>query len=372
MTALHLQSGIQGRIEDAPSWSTRTYWACQLLGWGTYGVSYYLAVLVPFGVAGPKEAVADVAYCLAGLLSTHALRARIKRGGWSELPYARMLPRLAAGALASGVALAAALYGCLLAENQTSWNELRQRTAVVGTTAFFSSFLVVVWVAVYLGVHAVQRRRAVELDALRTKVAVREAKLRSLQQQLNPHFLFNCLNSLRSLIDEDQGRAREMVTRLAELLRASLRQDECITIPLEDELATIDAYLDLESVRLEERLRLRREIDPGVLSALVPPMLLQGLVENAIKHGIAPLPAGGELVLRLARRGDRLHIEVENSGTLSTTQRTGIGLANARERLRLLYGAQAAISLESPAPDLIRATVDLPFQQQEEPCAPSS
>jgi LytS/YehU family sensor histidine kinase len=216
---------------------------------------------------------------------------------------------------------------------------------------------------------AVRRRRAAELDALRSQVLAREAKLRSLQQQLNPHFLFNCLNSLRGMIDEDRARAQQMVTRLAELLRASLRQDACEAIPLEEELTTVNAYLELESVRLEERLRIRREIAPEARDALVPPMLVQGLVENALKHGIAQLPEGGELLLRIYRVGEMLRVEVGNTGRLRTDRGGGIGLANARERLRLLHGERAMVELSEEPQGWVQATVALPFQQAEAACA---
>jgi LytS/YehU family sensor histidine kinase len=259
-------------------------------------------------------------------------------------------------------------------ERQLTWKEMHGYSAlgVIGATALFSACLVALWLALYLGVHGARRRRALELDALRAQVLAREARLRSLQQQLNPHFLFNCLNSLRGMIDEDRNRAREMITRLAELLRASLRQDDCGSIPLEEELATVNAYLELESVRFEERLRIRRDIDTSLGDALVPPMLIQGLVENALKHGIAHLPAGGDLLLRVARRGQALHIEVENSGTLAAEPRGGIGLTNTRERLRLLYGDRANLDLNQQEPGTVRAVVVLPFQHQEAACAPSS
>ena len=157
-----------------------------------------------------------------------------------------------------GALQTAALYGSLALEGEMDWGQAPV-LPIIGVTIFFSAFLVALWLAVYLAVLAVRRRRAAEVNALRAEVLAREAKLRSLQQQLNPHFLFNCLNSLRGMIDEDRGRAQQMVTRLAELLRASLRQDDCNAIPLYEELATVDAYLELESVRLEERLRIRRE-----------------------------------------------------------------------------------------------------------------
>lgn len=347
--------------------SRKAYWACQFGGWGGYGLGYYLAVLVPFHATGSKRILADALYCATGLAGTHLLRWCMKGRGWGELGYARLAPLLMVGALLLGTLQTAVLYSCLALEGETTWGQ-GPVLPILGLTIFFSAFLVALWLAVYLVVLAVRRRRAAEMDALRAELAGREAKLRSLQQQLNPHFLFNCLNSLRGMIDEDQSRARQMVTRLAELLRASLRQDACIAIPLKEELATVNAYLELESVRLEERLRIRQEIEPEALNALVPPLMVQGLVENALKHGIADLPSGGELMLTAAREGAGLRVEVGNTGQLRAEHGSGIGLANTRERLHLLYGEQANLELIEEPAGWVCATVVLPFQITEAAC----
>ena len=348
--------------------SSRAYWACQLAGWGGYGLCYYLAVLLPFHAAGPLRALADGAFCVTGFAGTHLLRRGMKRRRWSELGYARLAPRLMLASLLLGALQTAVLYGVLTLEQLMDWNH-GIVLPIVGVTVFFSAFLVALWLAIYLAVLAARRRRAAEMNALRAELAEREAKLRSLQQQLNPHFLFNCLNSLRGMIDEDRGRAQQMVTRLADLLRASLRQDDCSAIRLEEELATVDAYLELESARLEERLRIRRNVAPEARGALVPPMMVQGLVENALKHGIAQLPEGGELQLRVLREGETLRLEVGNTGRLRAPGNGGIGLRNARERLRLLYGGQAGVELSEEPAGWVVATVVLPFQTAEAACA---
>jgi hypothetical protein len=350
---------------------SKGYWTSQSLGWGGYGFVYFLAVLVPFHAAGPKQLVADLAYCLTGLLGTHLLRSRIKRRGWSEVPYPKLIPRLIAAALLVGAFQTLALDGVLAAEGQLYMGRQGQGMAIVGVTIFFSALLVGLWLAVYFSVQAVRRRRTAELDALRAQVLLREAKLLSLQQQLNPHFLFNCLNSLRGMIDEDSRRAQEMITRLAELLRSSLRQDHRNLISLEEELATVNAYLELESVRFEDRLRTRREIDGDAAAVLVPPMLVQGLVENALKHGIAELPDGGELEIHIQRSQDRLQIDICNTGTLRY-EAAGIGTANARERLRLLYRESADLTLSEDPPGWVRATLSIPYQTTEAMCERSS
>lgn len=356
----------------------RSYWALQILGWGAYCFGYYVVVLVPFREAGLPSIFADIIYCFAGLLATHLLRARIRAGRWTELPLLRLLPRLLAAALLVGLFQALALDTTLWFEGVFATTPLTTRIGILLATVFFSALLIGLWLAIYFVVQSSRRRRSAEVDALRSQVLARESQMRSLQQQLNPHFLFNCLNSLRGMIDEDPRRAQVMVTELAALLRAALRSDHCATVPLSDELAAVDAYIRLESVRLEERLRIHREIDPAATTAAVPPLLLQGLVENAVRHGIAPLQTGGDLTLRIARVADRLQVTVTNSGTLQPGPTPGTGLSNARERLRLLYGDRARLDLREDPPASVQATLEIPFEPapqpspvpQEAACAP--
>jgi sensor histidine kinase YesM len=363
---------VQQNKPDESNGQNSAYWICQALGWGGYGLGYFLVVLLPLRQAGLMQAAIDSAYCLTGLLGTHLLRLRIKQHGRSEIPYRALIPRLLMGSLLVGLSQALLLAAAFMAQSPFDWNRAGQVFAIFGSMSFFSALLVGLWLAIYLGVQGARRRRAAELDALRTKVLIREASLRSLQQQLNPHFLFNCLNSLRGMIDEDSKRAQAMVTRLAELLRSSLRQDQQGLISVGEELTTVNAYLELESVRFEERLRIKQEIDPQALLALVPPMLLQGLVENAIKHGISQLISGGELEVRIRRNAEQLQVDVCNTGNLRGNNGAGIGLANARERLRLLYGVRADLSLTENPLGWVHAALVLPFQNVEAPCEQSS
>ncbi len=179
---------------------------------------------------------------------------------------------------------------------------------------------------------------------------------------MNPHFLFNCLNSIRGMISEDPAQAQDMITRLANILRYNLKKDRRHTVPLASEVEAVSDYLALESIRFEDRLRVGLEIDEAVQQAPVPPMLLQTLVENAIKHGIEETPSGGELVIRAGLDGQELRIEVENTGSLSVPRpdSTQIGLANARERLRILYGGNASLQLGARGEGRVAATLLIP------------
>ncbi|HEY6445760.1 MAG TPA: histidine kinase [Acidobacteriaceae bacterium] len=355
----------------------RAYWLCQFLGWGGYCLGYYLAVLVPFHDRGPKPILADLVYAVAGFFGTHLLRASMRAGGWTEMRPLRLVSRLFASALLVGALQTVTLDGTLWLQGVFSSAAPGAAQGIVLATFFSSALLIGFWLSIYFVVLSVRRRRSAEVDILRSQILVRESQLRSLQQQLNPHFLFNCLNSLRGMIDEDPRRAQEMVSELAGLLRAALRSDRCATIPLADELAAVDAYLRLESVRLEDRLRVHREVDPAATAAAIPPLLLQGLVENAVRHGIAPLRDGGDLTLRVALAGERLQICVTNSGALRAGSEGGIGLANARARLHLLYGGRVHLDLRESPPGTVQAALEIPFEPalvptvpQEVPCEP--
>jgi two-component system LytT family sensor kinase len=170
-----------------------------------------------------------------------------------------------------------------------------------------------------------------------------QARLDALSSQINPHFLFNTLNSVASLIRIDQETARQLIFKLSTILRRLLRKQEAFT-PLREELSFIDDYLSIEVVRFGDKLRIVKEIDPRTLDTLVPSMLLQPIVENSIKHGLSPKVDGGTIWLRSAIRGGRLQLELEDDGVgiepeaMPDLFQRGIGVSNVHERLRVLFG----------------------------------
>lgn len=190
------------------------------------------------------------------------------------------------------------------------------------------------WVAAWAGTHLLRHRRHSEMARLRAESQRNALELDALRARLNPHFVFNALNNVRALINEEPARAREVVTQLSNILRHALEHSQRESASLGEELAVVDDYLAVESVHYDERLRVRRDIIRDTLDAHLPPMLLQLLVENAIRHGIARTPGGGELTIRARRHGNGLTIEVSNPGRLdSTGGGHGVGLAYLRTRL---------------------------------------
>jgi signal transduction histidine kinase len=355
---------------------SKAYWACQLGGWSAL-LLFQLSVLAVVGgdrETSPRMATVPhgplylslVVLAVSGLLLSHLLYLGIRRR-WRDMPLRRAWPRLFAGvavvaAVQDAVNLLMSFY---VARHTGLTQDLRPVASFVSWLVY--AFLFSVWLTIYLAVHEFRRRRAAEVHALRLELVAQEAQVRGLRAQLNPHFLFNCLNGLRELIVEDPQRAQSMVTQLSALLRYSLQSDQTEKVPLEDEIQAVKDYLALEATRFEERLRVQWDIAPESVKVPVPPMLLQTLVENAVKHGISRRPEGGEIVITTRIRDGRLQFEVLNTGELADPpSENGIGLRNARSRLQLLYGAEAKIVLENAPEGRARVVGTIPFERKEE------
>jgi two-component system sensor histidine kinase AlgZ len=206
----------------------------------------------------------------------------------------------------------------------------------------------------------------VRLHLAQAQSAARDAELRALRLQVNPHFLFNSLNAISALVSAQSNReANRMLACVADFLRATLAHDGRHEHSLADELALLDAYLAIEKARLGERLRLTMKAGPDLLDSVVPYLMLQPLVENAIRHGIAPLAAPGRLDILVERAGGRLLIGVQNDGQQPAREGSGIGLANVRERLRHLYGADQEVDAGWRADGRFHVRISMPLRGME-------
>tara|TARA_R110002050_G_scaffold52424_4_gene119656 strand:- start:117 stop:872 length:756 start_codon:yes stop_codon:yes gene_type:complete len=210
---------------------------------------------------------------------------------------------------------------------------------------FSALILVLFWNAIYFTFHFFQQSRRQEVSNLELKASNRESELKNLRSQLNPHFLFNSLNSIRALIDLEPDKAKVSITTLSNLLRQSLILGRQHQVSLEEEMQLAKNYLELEKVRFEERLKVEWELTPGLENFQVPPFTLQMMVENAIKHGISNLKDGGTVKVSVNESEKEVTISVTNSGTLSGVIDLGVGIKNIKKRLLLQYGENAIFIL---------------------------
>jgi two-component sensor histidine kinase len=218
-----------------------------------------------------------------------------------------------------------------------------------------------VWNVFYMAVLSLRRANLAEAQALRLEVAAKDAELRALQAQVNPHFFFNSMNSVRALIYEDPEAAAEMIDQLASVMRYALQSGQHDTVPLAAEIEAVQAYLAIEKIRFEERMRISIDIGVGLDLVRIPPMSLQTLVENAVKYGVEASATGSEIRIRAQRmQHGGVHIEIANMGAIAPfANSTRIGLLNTRKRLALALGDNAQLDLSENS-GWVRATLTLP------------
>jgi hypothetical protein len=335
------------------------YWLCQIGGWLSWLAIGVMVDAVSGTLPDPlwKYVVPYASVAVVAIAWTHVYRRVIKRRGWAALSPGKLLARVGPASVALGVLIPY----CAL---PVYWLVSPATTAVLGSwtvpAVISTSGAVLIWNGLYFGIQYAERLRQSELDKLRFAMVATEAQLHGLMSQLNPHFLFNCLNSVRALIVEDPAKAQTAVTALSELMRYSMQASQVATVPLETELETVRTYLSLEAMRLDERLTSAFDIAADTRAVHIPTMLVQSLVENGVKHGLEQLPAGGTITIASWRDGDALRVRVTNTGRITRREgSTQVGLANARERLRLLYGARASLSLQEAGGSVV-AELTLP------------
>lgn len=346
-------------------WSWRTwYWLCQFGGWSALGVFQLLTWL-----ANPPEPSIGMGLVQAflgpacGLAGTHVLHRTIQWRDWLARRGVALFVCLTTAILVWAGALDAARSALTYALMPAG---MRMPIRVLFTGFGAWAVLLVAWTALYLALHELRARRREEIRALTLEIAARDGQLRGLRSQLNPHFLFNALNSVRELTNEDPRRAEEMVTQLSDLLRYSLRTNEHDLVSLGEEVRGVERYLAVEAVRFEERLRVRWNVAPATLTASVPPLVLQTMVENAVKHGVARRAEGDDVTISARTGNGCIVVDVTNAGPLSPAgAAAGLGLRNARERLHLLLGPLAALDVDEGPNGRVHARLTVPLAAVE-------
>ncbi|MBK6342995.1 MAG: histidine kinase [Flavobacteriales bacterium] len=342
-----------------PRWAI--YWSAQLIGWGLYFGLSLLASWVD-GTYDPRLWRMLLPELATGIGVSHLLRAVIVRRHWLERPIGVVLPRIALAAVVLS-APAFIVEGVLVSAVLGDASAIVSRAPLEHVARLINwALLLAVWSFLYFAYGYFMRHRREEIRNLRLETANRENQLGTLRAQMNPHFMFNALNGIRALIDEDPDQAKRAITQLSAILRNAMTTVRRRTVPLGEELDIVKSYLALEAMRYEERLRVRFNVDDSLAREHVPPMLLQTLVENAVRHGVARLPQGGDLVIGAQRGVHGMVLSVANSGHYEPgkVNGSGIGLRNTRKRLELIYGGQAAMRIGNHE-GMVLMEVELPL-----------
>jgi two-component system, LytTR family, sensor kinase len=226
--------------------------------------------------------------------------------------------------------------------------------------------LISLWLLIYIVWHYIDKNKQDQIDKLRLEGVVKSLELKTIKSHINPHFIFNALNSIRALVDENPERARKAITELSNILRSSLQADKLETVALAQELDIVQDYLALEQMRFEERLKIEMHIEPDTLKQPIPPMMLQNLVENAIKHGISKDVNGGIIIIRSYFKDDHHELVVQNTGnlqSLKTGNNAGFGLKSTQDRLNLLYQQKAHFEIEEKNGNIVQSKIIMPVAE---------
>ncbi len=320
----------------------KIYWFCQFFGWTLLIMVEYLAYLFQDGFDANVLYLA-VANIFLGITLTHLYRLMIRRWNWVRLPFFRLAPRVLLSVFIMALIMTA--LNLPIDRILVPQHLVNEPWPVIGYIISFGKTMIA-WVLGYTAYHYVEQNRNAEIERILLKTSIRETEAKVLRSQLNPHFVFNALNSIRALVYENPTKAQQSITQLSNLLRNSLLADRRKTVELREEIKTVEDYLALEKVRYEERLDCRIELDGRTLFWQVPPMMLQTLVENAIKHGVSIAVGGGFVEVKSTIVADKLHIIIRNTGVLGDKEASGgFGLANTAQRLELLYGPDATFQI---------------------------
>ena len=341
----------------------RLFWILNITGWAGYTIAAWLGALAH----EKPESFINVGFAVAliGFGLTIIMR-YVYRRLWSK-----SVPELLTGMIATCYGLAAAwrsLHNLLYWEwVKGGWRPEQPIDFVGGIMGSF--YILLCWSGLYFGIKYYQQLQMQTEQTLKATAAAHQAQLKMLRYQLNPHFLFNTLNAISTLIlDGANDTANKAVTRLSDFLRYTLDNDPMSRVTLGSELAACDLYLEIEKVRFGERLVVEKSIEAQAQKALVPSLILQPLIENAIKYAISPSEEGGTLRISARVQQGTLVMQLSDTGPglgngNGGQKSSGVGLKNTRERLQQLYGDNQAFTLAPNEPHGLRITINIPYEE---------
>jgi two-component system LytT family sensor kinase len=341
------------------------YWISQVTGWSFF-IGINIFIISSFEAISWQRILVWIFLGFLGVIFTHFLRGIIRKNNWLNLPLKNTIPRILTSSVIAGVIIYALVFAASYAAGTFKQDEYNFAKLVGGIINI--SILILLWSLIYFVIHYMENYKKKEIESLIWEAAVKDYELKTLKSQLNPHFMFNAMNSIRALIEEDPESAKVAITKLSNILRYSLQMERMERVPLEDEVETVKNYLDLERIRFEDRLKYKFDIDRSTQKIEIPPMMIQTLIENGIKHGIAKRTEGGEIQLTSKllsnASGQKLKIEIRNSGNFSEEQlknSSGFGVSNTKHRLNLLFGENANFTIQNENGNTVLAEVEIPI-----------
>ena len=343
----------------------QVYWISQIAGW-MFFVAVNLFIIASFEELPWQRILVWIFLGVIGILFTHLLRRIIRKKNWLNLPLKNTIPRILIASVITGAVIYAFVFAASYIAGTARHEEFNIARPIAGVVNLGG--ITLLWCLIYFIVHYMENYKKKEIESLIWEAAVKDYELRTLKSQLNPHFMFNAMNSIRALIEEDPESAKVAITKLSNILRYSLQMERMERVPLEDEIETVKNYLDLERIRFEDRLKYKLDVDKSSEKIEIPPMMIQTLIENGIKHGVSKQTKGGEIQLKSkiqsTPNGSKLKIEIRNSGHFSEEQlknSSGFGVSNTKHRLNLLFGEKANFSIKNENGDTVLAEVEIPI-----------
>jgi two-component system, LytTR family, sensor kinase len=343
----------------------RIYWSLQIGGWLLYAIIQIVSSFLVSESLTVKRFIFLLTEAFLCLLLTHFARNLISHWKWIFLPMTRLFPRV----LVMVILMSIVLYFVRIPVNLMLGRLFDPLAAldpvtILGQSSFYA-ILFFLWTVFYFTFHYFDQYN----KSLKYEASMIEIELKNLKSQLNPHFIFNALNSIRALVDENPGKSKQAINQLSNILRNSLASDKKGMMRFDEELKIVKDYLGLESIRFEERLKTDFDIHPESTQFMVPPLMIQTLVENGIKHGISKLTAGGIVQVRTDVTDHRLCIQIRNSGHLVQTvkkNKTGLGLKNTTQRLKLIYGDDASFRILNENDNFVLTEIIIPQYKSNE------
>ncbi|HZI23900.1 MAG TPA: histidine kinase [Chryseolinea sp.] len=349
----------------------RVYWSLQIGGWLMYAVAQIVWSYLALGSMTPRRIIFFLLEALLCLMITNWFRILLNRFKWLYLPMHKLIPRVFLSLFIMGLMIyflrlpvtfvLGKIFDPVAILNLTTALNISQ---ILGQSWLYAFFFFL-WTVFYFTYHYFERYNT----SLKYDASMIEIELNNLKSQLNPHFIFNALNSIRALVDENPLKSKQAINQLSNILRNSLASDKKGLTKFEDELKIVKDYLGLESIRFEERLKTEFDIHPDSQKFLVPPLMIQTLVENGIKHGISKLTPGGVIQLKTFVDNNHLRIHIRNSGhLLNGTKRGkgGLGLKNTVQRLKLLYGEEASFRIVNENDNFVLTEIVIPQSNTHE------